>query len=97
MGGSALFHRRGAYLADKCRKKSSTWSLPVGSPSDPLTEIRRILACTPNELCLPGQGAVTFSIKGQTVNIVSSQATSGPCHRFFCLFCVCVCLLLIIL
>lgn len=30
--------RRGAYLTDKCREKSSTWSLLVGSLSDPLTE-----------------------------------------------------------
>lgn len=66
-----LPHRRGAYLTDKCRKRSSTWSLPVGFLWDPLTERRHVPACTTNELCLPGQGAATFSIQGQTVNILS--------------------------
>lgn len=67
MEEQSLPHRRGVYLTDK--KKSSTWSLPVDFLLDPRTERRHVSACTPTELCLPGQGGATFSIKGQTVNI----------------------------
>lgn len=66
-----LPHWRGAYLTDKCRKENFVWSLPDGFLWGPLAERRHVPAYTANELCLPGQGAATLSIKGQTVNILS--------------------------
>lgn len=47
------------------------WSPPVGFLWGALTERRHVPACTANELRLQGQGAATFSIKGQTINILS--------------------------